>query len=245
MTALQLISKRTTSKKKTLCALTNGTTWHIFVINTRTRPLDFLFYGKATEPEYVCSTVFTAEEVVIMKFVHRELYTSFHEARKVRFQNAYGKLYFFFTFVGLFCQTSHASLAQTPKGEFQPGSLCVNWVTSGKNTRSGTGVTESVQERVADFVVENQGLYTVGGEIKTNTARRLYQNLEQMVGLLQKDQKVMLGLVVNMAKISPQILVVKETGIQQYTLPPLLSNTKELGSSLTTMAEMMVYFNSF
>lgn len=152
---------------------------------------------------------------------------------------------FFFHFCRFILPNLTCLISTNPKGEFQPGSLCVNWVTSGKNTRSGTGVTESVQERVADFVVENQGLYTVGGEIKTNTARRLYQNLEQMVGLLQKDQKVMLGLVVNMAKISPQILVVKETGIQQYTLPPLLSNTKELGSSLTTMAEMMVYFNSF
>ena len=44
-------------QEKTLCALTNDTTWHIFVVNMRTRPLDFLFYGKATEPEYVCSTI--------------------------------------------------------------------------------------------------------------------------------------------------------------------------------------------
>ena len=44
-------------QEKTLCGLTNGTTWHIFVVNMRTRSLDFLFYGKATEPEYVCSTI--------------------------------------------------------------------------------------------------------------------------------------------------------------------------------------------
>ena len=65
----------------------------------------------------------------------------------------------------------------------------------------------------------------------------MYQNLEQMAGLLQKDQKVMLGLVMNPTKISPQILVCHEKNITCYPLPTLLLKDDQLGRSLKWLAE--------
>ena len=70
---------------------------------------------------------------------------------------------------------------------------------------SGSGVVATSQERVADF---DRGVYTVVGEIESKRTGRMYQNFEQLVGWLQKDQNLMLGLVVNPTKISQQILVV-------------------------------------
>ncbi len=138
-------------------------------------------------------------------------------------------------------------ISTNPKGFYQPGSLSVEWVTPAKNTRSESGVVTTAQERVADFVVVNQGVYTVVGEIKTEERGGETQNLEQMVGLFQKDQKVMLGLVVNPTYITPQILVRGQEKITCYYLRtlPLDDDDVTLRDSLKQLAEMIVYFNSF
>ena len=131
---------------------------------------------------------------------HRKLYTLFNQARRVHFENAYGKL-FFMAFCELLLPNLKCLISTNPKGLHQPGSLCVKWVTPGKDT-SGSAVIETAQDRVADFVVVNRGFYTVVGKIKGVATGGLYQNLEQMIGLLQKGQKATLGLVVNVIQIS-------------------------------------------
>lgn len=92
-----------------------------------------------------------------------------------------------------------------PKRRF---STCIEWVTSARNMRSGSSGSASSskhQERVADFVVLNKRKYTIVGEIKPESGG-LNQNMEQMVGLLRKGQKVMLGLVANPMFVSPRVL---------------------------------------
>jgi len=94
---------------------------------------------------------------------------------------------------------------------------------------------------VADFVVVDQGVHTVVGKIKSQGTGGIYQNLEQMVGLLQKDQMVMLY----PTKILPQMLVCCKKNITCYPLPSLPLKNCNLGRSLQQLAEMIVFFNSF
>ena len=83
------------------------------------------------------------------------------------------------------------------------------------------------------------------GEIKGVATGGAVSEFRADVGLLQKGQKAMLGLVVNMIQISRQILVVDREQIFQYALPPLQLDDDNLGYSLTQVAEMIVYINSF
>lgn len=101
----------------------------------------------------------------------------------------------------------------------------------------GSGVVSVTQDRVADFVVVDQGVYTVVGEIKSQGTGGIYQNLEQMVGLLQKDQMVMPGLVVYPTKILPQMLVCCKKNITCYPLPSLPLKNCNLGRSLQQLAD--------
>ena len=99
-------------------------------------------------------------------------------------------------------------ISTNPKGNFQPGAMCIEWVTPGRNMRSGSASSSIVlqcQERVADFVVVNKNIYNIVGEIKPEPGG-LNQSMEQMVGLLRKGQKVMLGLVANPMFVSPRVL---------------------------------------
>ena len=85
----------------------------------------------------------------------------------------------------------------------------VAWITPARYDRRSESGGDVVthQERVADFVVLNKQFhYSVVGEIKSETTGGNRQNVEQMVGLWQSGQKMMLGLVVNPKEILPHVL---------------------------------------
>lgn len=105
-------------------------------------------------PDFEIPSVFNDNELFLMMTQHRKLYTLFNQARRVHFENAYGKL-FFMAFCELLLPNLECLISTNPKGLHQPGSLCVKWVTPGKDT-SGSAVIETAQDRVADFVVVNR-----------------------------------------------------------------------------------------
>ena len=44
-------------QERTVCVLTDGTMWHLYVVHMRARPLEFNYYVKAVEPQHVCNTI--------------------------------------------------------------------------------------------------------------------------------------------------------------------------------------------
>ena len=79
----------------------------------------------------------------------------------MNFQNAYGKFFYQKLCQFLLPDTTlfDCLISTNPKGDFQPGAMCIEWVTPGRNMRSGSSGSASCsmvlqrQERVADFVV--------------------------------------------------------------------------------------------
>lgn len=190
-------------------------------------------------PDAEVPAVFSDRELYLLRAQHKEVYKKFFQACMARFQNAFGKL-FFMEFCKFLLPHLDCLISTNPNGFYQPGSLCVEWVAPAVD---GSGVVSVTQDRVADFVDVDQGVYTVVGEIKSQGTGGIYQNLEQMVGLLQKDQMVMLGLVVYPTKILPQMLVCCKKNITCYPLPSLPLKNCNLGRSLQQLAEMIVFFN--
>ena len=148
-----------------------------------------------------------------LTFFQRDLDMRYHQAKFVKFQNAYGKCFYQKICQFLLPDTPllfDCLISTNPKGKFQPGAMCIEWVTPGRNLRRGSSGSASCsmmlqcQERVADFVVVvNKNICSIFGEIKPEPGG-LNQNMEQMVGLLRKGQKVMLGLVANPMFVSPR-----------------------------------------
>ena len=70
----------------------------------------------------------------------------------------------------------------------------------------------------------------------------MHHNMEQMVGLLRKGQKVMLGLVANQTFVSPRVLRCSGDTYYFENLEDLqLSNPNHLHK----LAKLIVLFNSF
>ena len=166
----------------------------------------------------------------------------------MNFQNAYGK-YFYQKLCQFLLPDSplFACLISTnPKGTFQPGALCIEWVTPDRNLRRGSSGSASCsrvqqQDRVADFVVVFENIYSIVGEIKPDPGG-LNQNMEQMVGLLRKGQKVMLRLVANPKFVSPRVLrCFGDTFFFKLLQDLQLSNPNHLHK----LSKLIVLFNSF
>ena len=194
-------------------------------------------------------SVFTAEELT---FFHRDLknlHNRYHQAKFVNFQNAYGKFFYQELCRFLLPDTMFDCLISTnPKGNFQPGAMSIEWVTPGRKTRGSAScsivpMVLQCQERVADFVVVNKNIYiyNIVGDVKPDVGG-LNQNMEQMVGLLGKGQKVMLGLVANPEYVSPRVLRCSGDTFYFEHLDDLqLSNPNHLHK----LAKLIVLFNSF
>ena len=98
-----------------------------------------------------------------LTFFHRDLeklHKRYHQAKFVNFQNAYGK--FFYQKLCQFLLPDSplfdCLISTNPKGTFQPGAMCIEWVTPGRNLRrvsSGSAscsMVQQCQESVADFI---------------------------------------------------------------------------------------------
>jgi len=89
-------------------------------------------------------SVFNDEELFPMIKQHRKLYMLLNQAHRVNFESAYGKL-FFMAFCEFLLPDLECLISTNPKCLHQPGSLCVKWVTPGKDTKSGSAVIETAQ----------------------------------------------------------------------------------------------------
>ena len=91
------------------------------------------------------------------------------------------------------------------------------------------------QDRVADFVVINAGVYS------SDPTGGLKQNLEQMIGLSSKGQEVMLGLVVNPVNVSPQVVRFSKDTLSVDGLEKLSLSDPD---ALHKLAKLIGFFNS-
>ena len=122
-------------------------------------------------------------------------------------------------------------ISTTPNGRHQPGSMSVEWIigedwrgeSAGHVKRQRRALGE--EERVADVIIWDGSVVTVVFEIKSDTASGgIQQNKEQMAGLLQKGQKVILGVVVQPTAFHLNLFIVnhhKEI-VYHYPLKVLL-----------------------
>lgn len=109
-----------------------------------------------------------------------------------------------------------------------------------KKDTSGDSVGH--QDRVV--VLNEHFHYSVVGEIKSNKGEKS-QNQEQMVGLWQNGQKVMLGLLVDSTQILPPVLALDENEILRlHNVTPLPPSDDDISNSLHHLAKIIVYFNS-
>ena len=84
-------------------------------------------------------------------------------------------------------------------GQSQPGYAPIVWQLYKRQTINNQWTIENIppshqifHERYADFIATKLDHHLIVGEIKSSASAAISQNTEQMVGLLAKDQKLML-----------------------------------------------------
>ena len=88
-------------------------------------------------------------------------------------------------------------------------------------------------------------VYTIVGEIKSDSSVAENQNIEQMIGLWRKNQCAMLGFTCNRELIEPRVLIRKENVLMLYRLPQLSLEGDSTKCSLLQLAELFIAFTSF
>ena len=158
--------------------------------------------GDEVAPDEEIPPAISSDEQVIFNRDHSRLHQFYHHARKAAFSNAQGKA-FIKAFCDMLLTPPHQVLMSTnPNGRLQPGSMSVEWNIGedwqGESARQVKRQRRALgEERVADVIIWDGSVVTVVFEIKSKTASGgIQQNNEQMAGLLQKGQKVILGVVV-------------------------------------------------
>ena len=167
---------------------------------------------------------FSPEEFVVLKTAYEKLHSSFHQAIKTDFQNAYGKFFFqgFGDLVRLIKGTGsnlQCLHSTNPNGEYQPGSLKLKWKTLAPTTRSNVDdslkFTSSHQDRVADFTVwdpEKKNVYNSRGNQIERRPTRNFSDTGTDDWLVPEAQTIMLGLMVWPTAIEPLILSRSDDG---------------------------------
>ena len=76
--------------------------------------------------------------------------------------------------------------------------------------------SSSTTERVADFVVfeHSKKLYTIVGEIKSDTSPGEKQNIEEMLGVWRKNQTARLGFTCNKESVHLRVLLAEENHLR-------------------------------
>ena len=198
---------------------------------------------------------FTNTELSVVEACYERLHSNFVSALAHRFTNAAGKM--FFCSLGefilkLYCPAAvpySSYISTNPHGGCQPGSMILLHTCPAANTRqSQPDDTSTVpHERVSDYVMYNHDaeVYTIVGEIKSDTSTAENQNIEQMVGLWRKKQCAMLGFTCNYSFIQPRVLVRRENDLMIYRLPRLSLEPASIKSSLLQLAHLFIAFTSF
>ena len=148
---------------------------------------------------------FTNTELAVVEVCYKKLQSNFVSAVTHRFTNAVGKMFFWSLgefILQLYCPAAvpYASYISTnPHGDCQPGSMILLHTCPAAKTRQcqpdDNDTATVAHERVSDYVMYNHEtkVYTIAGEIKSETSAAENQNIEQMVGLWRKKQCAMLG----------------------------------------------------
>ena len=107
--------------------------------------------------------------------------------------------------------------------------------------------SSSTTERVADFVVfaHSKKIYTIVGEIKSDTSPGEKQNIEEMLGVWRKKQTAMLGFTCNKESVHLRVLLAEENQLRLYRLPELCLSPQTFKVAVSRVAELFLAFTSF
>ena len=198
---------------------------------------------------------YTDTELPVVSECYEKLNTNFVSAMAHHFTNAAGKMFFYS--LGEYILKLHYPTAvpycpyisTNPHGKQQPGSMLISHSCPAAKTRQAQPddfSTVSI-ERVSDFVMYNHDteVYTIVGELTSDSSVAENQNIEQMIGLWRKNQRAMLGFTCNRKLIEPRVLLWKKNILMLSRLPQLSLEEDSFKYSLLQLAELFTAFTSF
>ena len=194
----------------------------------------------------------------VVQFCFDELKRAYIAARAVGFVNCCGKTFFQELCKYANCcsfnerehEPEYRHLLNTATGGAQPGAFYIKWVTPSRPTRNQKEDIESIKERYADAVSYNTSTHIndVVSEIKQDDDRNAAstsakaQHNEQMIGLWQPKQLVMLGFEFYTDFVVPKVLLLKANDLMLFYLERLdLTNTSDMG----TLTKLVITFLSY
>ena len=196
---------------------------------------------------------FDEVNMVLVTHYFRRFFGSYETALNIGLYNAIGKAFinYAWEYINL-CLSSLDNcskfkfLQNTSKGEAQPGATFVTWsLSQPRNMRS---ITESrimqTRERYADHVVYDK-VHVINvcvSKVKENIESSIEaQNNEQMLGLWNSSQQVMLGLELRGSSVRPKILALHGTEMHMYYLNELsIEKNNDLVELLKLMSSFLI-----